>query len=279
MSGMSTRGVRIDGTWIGQPGHCPVVAKVANTHCGRPAFTLELVAVAAQAGCAAVSIDDHASEPCAEAERSGRQTEPPVSGLCQSDPERGPELGVSEYVDLDIAARERGLVWFASCADPAAVDFIELFDPPCYRLGPQSVADAALLRHVRAQGRPVLLSTEGCSFEQIDRAVAILGTEQLILLHGQPDEHAGRSELSLRRLTALERRYGVPVGYSGRDLESARIAALDYGACLVEVPVTLDQTASGTSQAHGLEPGELSQLVRELEGIESVALPSEAFAA
>ena len=48
----------------------------------------------------------------------------------------------------------------ASCWDEASVDFIDQFDPPCYKIASASLTDDALLRHTRAKGKPIILSTD-----------------------------------------------------------------------------------------------------------------------
>ncbi len=71
----------------------------------------------------------------------------------------------------------------ASCWDEASVDFIDQFDPPCYKIASASLTDDDLLRHTRAKGKPIILSTGMSTLEQIDHAVDVLGKQDLVLLH------------------------------------------------------------------------------------------------
>jgi len=108
------------------------------------------------------------------------------------------------------------------------------------------------------------------SLEQIDRAVAILGSQDLILLHAVSTYPARYDELNLRVIGALRERYGVPVGYSGHETGLASsIAAVALGACVVERHITLDRSMWGSDQAASLEPSGLTRLLRDIRLVET----------
>jgi N-acetylneuraminate synthase len=85
------------------------------------------------------------------------------------------ELSRDDYAAVDALARELGIAWFASCWDEPSVEFIEAFEPPCYKAASASVADHPLLDRMRATGRPLILSTGMSTLEEIDVAVERLG--------------------------------------------------------------------------------------------------------
>ena len=103
--------------------------------------------------------------------------------------------------------------WFASCWDEASVDFIDYFQPPCYKIASATLTDDALLRHTREKGRPILLSTGMSTLEQVDHAVEVLGKEDLVLMHTTSTYPAQYAELNLRCIPQLRERYDLPVGY------------------------------------------------------------------
>ena len=47
-------------------------------------------------------------------------------------------------------AASAGMLWFASCWDEESVDFMERFDPPCYKVASASLTDHALLRKMKS---------------------------------------------------------------------------------------------------------------------------------
>jgi N-acetylneuraminate synthase len=161
--------------------------------------------------------------------------------------------------------------WLASCWDEASVDFIDQFDVCCYKIASASLTDDHLLAHTRAaaDGRPVLLSTGMSTLEQVDHAVAVLGKENLILLHTCSAYPCPYPEINLATMRTLNQRYKVPVGYSGHESGLApTVGAVAMGACVVERHITLDRAMWGSDQAASLGPSGLHQLVRDIRLIE-----------
>ncbi len=175
------------------------------------------------------------------------------------------------------------MAWTASCWDEASVDFIDRFDPPFYKIASASLTDDALLRHTRAKGKPIVLSTGMSTLEQIDHAVDVLGKDDLVILHCCSAYPSHYEELNLRVIPALRKRYGVPIGYSGHETGIASsVAAVALGACVVERHITTDRSLWGSDQAASLEPNGIMRVVRDIrlveqamgDGVKSV-LPSE----
>src|SRR6185436_10122162 len=104
-------------------------------------------------------------------------------GPTNGDLKRGLELGREAYRSIDAYCRERKIAWFASCWDEAAVDFMEEFEPPVYKIASASMTDDGLLKHHRKTGRPIIVSTGMSTLEQIDHAVEVLGRDNLIVMH------------------------------------------------------------------------------------------------
>ena len=117
----------------------------------------------------------------------------------------------------------------------------------------------------------MILSTGMSTMEQIDAAIDILGTDQLVLMHATSTYPMEPDEANLRMIHVLRDRYpGVPVGYSGheRGLQIS-LAAVALGAVAVERHITLDRTMWGSDHAASLEPAGLQHLVRDIRVIES----------
>ena len=109
------------------------------------------------------------------------------------------------------------------------------------------------------------------TIEQIDRAIDVLGTDRLVLMHATSTYPMEPEEANLRVIPALRDRYpGVAIGYSGheRGLQIS-LAAVALGAVAVERHITLDRTMWGSDHAASLEPAGLQHLVRDIRVIEA----------
>jgi len=261
--------VEIGGRPVG-PGHPTyVVAEIGINHNGDLDIARKLMAAALLAGCDAVKFQKRTLDVVFTPEEMEAPRESPF-GDTYGDAKRGLEFREAEYAEIDRYARDNGIAWFASCWDEASVDFIEQFDPPCYKVASASLTDDSLLRHHRAYGRPIVLSTGMSTLDQIDHAVEVLGTDDLVLLHSTSSYPAQPEELNLSAIPMLIERYRVPVGYSGHEVGLATsLAAATLGACMIERHITLDRAMWGSDQAASVEPHGFSRLVRDIHTTEA----------
>lgn len=166
-------------------------------------------------------------------------------------------------------AREHGLEWFSSPFDPTAVDFLESFDPPAYKIASFELVDLPLIRLVGATGRPVVMSTGMASLQEIDDAVEAVkasGCRELILLRCNSAYPAEPAEMGLVSIEFLRERYECQVGLSDHTLDTtSAIVAVALGATVIEKHLTESRGRGGPDAAFSLEPNEFEGLVKSAE--------------
>lgn len=261
--------IRIGDRLVG-PGHPTlVVAEIGINHNGDLERAKNLITAAADAGCDAVKFQKRTVEVVYTLEELARPRESPF-GMTNGDLKKGLEFGYEEYIEIDSLCRRIGIAWFASCWDEASVDFVEQFDPPCYKIASACLTDDQLLRHHGRKGRPILLSTGMSTVHEIDHAVDILGRNQLALMHCTSSYPCKIEELNLKLIPGLIDLYKLPVGYSGHEVGLyTTLAAVVLGACLVERHITLDRAMWGSDQAASIEPHGLERLVKDIRAVEA----------
>jgi N-acetylneuraminate synthase len=260
--------VDIAGRRVGSDEPSFVVAEIGINHNGDIGLARKLISAAVTAGCDAVKFQKRTVDVVYTADELERPRESPF-GTTNGELKRGLEFDKEAFAAIDECCRMFGIMWFASCWDEASVDFIEGFDPPCYKIASASLTDDDLLRHHRRYGRPIILSTGMSELSEIDRAVEVLGTEDLILLHATSTYPSQPDELNLRAIATLRERYGVPVGYSGHEVGlSTSVVARALGACMIERHITLDRAMWGSDQAASVEPSGFQRLVRDIRVLE-----------
>ncbi len=246
-----------------------VIAEIGINHNGDLEIAKRLIDAAALAGCDAVKFQKRTPEKCVPADQRDLVRETPWGNMTYLEYRHRIELGEAEFAAIDGYCRERRIDWFASCWDPASVDFSDRYHPVCYKVASASLTDDALLAYTRSKGKPIILSTGMSTPEQIRHAVSVLGPEQLLLAHSTSTYPCRPEELNLRVIHALAAEYGVPVGYSGHEVGlQTTIAAVALGACFVERHVTLDRSMWGSDQAASVEPWGLMRMVRDIRAVE-----------
>jgi N-acetylneuraminate synthase len=254
---------------VGDGHPCYVIAEIGINHNGEIALAKKLISVAVGSGCNAVKFQKRTVDVVYTPEELAKPRESPF-GETNGDLKRGLEFNADAYKEISRYCKEVDIPWFASCWDEASVDVIDQFDIPCYKIASASLTDDNLLRHTRATGRPIILSTGMSTVEQIDHAVEVLGKHDLILMHTTSTYPAAYSELNLKVIPFLKQRYGVPVGYSGHETGlPSSVAAATLGACMVGRHITLDRAMWGSDHAASLEPNGITRLMRDIRLVES----------
>jgi sialic acid synthase SpsE len=242
-----------------------VIAEIGLNHNGDVGIAKQLIDIAAEAGCDAVKFQKRTPEICVPMDQRLIERETPWGRMTYMDYRYRVEFEDEEYTEIDNYCTKLGVHWFASPWDVPSVQFLAKFDVVTYKVASASLTDHELLRAIRATGKPMIVSTGMSTIEEIDAAVEVIGTDNLILLHATSTYPMPAHEANLRTITTLSDRYGVPVGYSGheRGLQIS-LAAVALGAVAVERHITLDRTMWGSDQAASLEPEALRHLVRDI---------------
>lgn len=260
--------IKIGDAKVGDGNPCYVVAEIGINHNGDIELVKQLIDMAEATGCNAVKFQKRTVDVVYTADELAKPRENPF-GSTNGDLKRGLEFGLDEYREIDRFCREIGIAWFASCWDEGAVDFIEQFEPPCYKIASASLTDDDLLRHHRTKGRPMILSTGMSTLEEIDHAVDVLGKEDLIILHATSTYPSNYDELNLKAIWELGQRYAVPIGYSGHETGiPTSTAAVALGASVLERHITMERSMWGSDQAASLGPSGIARLVRDIRLVE-----------
>jgi len=261
--------VTIAGRTIGGTSPCYVVAEIGINHNGDMELAKRLINVAVAAGCDAVKFQKRTVDVVYTAAELAKARESPF-GTTNGELKRALEFGKEQYQEIDTHCRKAGIVWFASPWDEASVDFLESFNVPCHKVASASLTDDNLLRHIRATKKPAIISTGMSTMAQIERAVEVLGTKDLIVLHSTSTYPASYDELNLKVIPILAQRFKVPIGYSGHETGiPSSVAAVALGAKMIERHLTMDRAMWGSDQAASLEPNGITRLVRDIRLVET----------
>ena len=262
---MSRRIVKIGNKAIGNDFPCYFIAEIGINHNGSLATAKKLIDEAHSAGCDAVKFQKRTIEVIYTPEELAKPRENPF-GPTNGDLKRGLEFGMKEYKAIDEYCKSKGMTWFASCWDEGSVDFIDQFDPPCYKIASASLTDEKLLRYHRSKGKPIILSTGMSDMRMIENAVRILGSDDLIIMHCTSTYPSKPEELNLRGITTLRERFDTPIGYSGHEVGLyTTFAAVVLGADTVERHITLDRAMWGSDQSASVEPQGLRRLIGDIK--------------
>jgi len=257
------RELRIGNQMVGDGHPTYIVGEIGINHNGDIEVAKQLIDLAKWAGANAVKFQKRTPELAVPADQKDKMRETPWGYISYLDYRHRVEFGEEQYREIGAYSKQKGLDWFVSVWDEGSVDFMEAFDTPCYKVPSASLTDHGLLKHLKKTGKPLVLSTGMSTMEQIKAAVAIVGTDNVMLTHTTSTYPCEPEELNLRMISTLRQAFPVPVGYSGHEVGLVISAvAVAMGACLVERHITLDRAMWGSDQAASVEPGGLQRLVK-----------------
>jgi len=173
--------IKIGGASVGRDQPCYVIGEIGINHNGDIEIAKKLIDVAEASGCNAVKFQSghrivRADGP-ADQMRDTRGATSPTWNIAR----RRNLARRSTRKSIGIAGGRyrvvRLLLGRAFCRFHAALQH------PCYKIASATLTDDNLLKHTRATGKPIVLSTGMSTLAEIDHAVEILGTKDLILLH------------------------------------------------------------------------------------------------
>ncbi len=264
---MKIEPVKIFNKLVGPDEPCFVVAEIGINHNGKIETAKKLISASAFAGADAVKFQKRTVDVVYSKEELLKSRENPF-GKTNGDLKRGLEFGHENYKIITNHCEKNDILWFASCWDEDSVDFIEKFNPPCYKIASASLTDHNLLKHHKLTGKPIIMSTGMSTIKEIDKAVETLGTDNLILMHATSSYPCEIKELNLKMIKTLEERYQVPIGYSGHEVGlPTTVAASAIGACMIERHITLDRSMWGSDQSASVEPMGFSKICSGVKAI------------
>jgi pseudaminic acid synthase len=165
-------------------------------------------------------------------------------------------------------ARSLGLDIFSTPFDKSAVDFLEQFNPSCYKVASFEITDYELVRYIASKKKPVIISTGVATLEDIENVVKIckeVGNEEIILLKCTSAYPAPLERANLKTIIDLKKRFDVEVGFSDHTLGViAPIVAITLGAKVIEKHFILDKSIGGADADFSLDFDEFKQMTKAI---------------
>lgn len=262
--------LKIGNRYIGEGEPVYIIGEIGINHNGSLELAKKLIDGAVTAGCDAVKFQKRTPEICVPKDQWNIERDTPWGRITYLEYRRKVEFGYNEYKAIDGYCRIKGINWFASPWDIPSIDFLEQFNPVAYKVASASITDLEMLDKLRASGKPIFLSTGMSTMEEIEEAVNVIGTENLMVAQSTSTYPCKLEELNLKVISTLRNKFhDVPIGYSGHETGLApTLAAVALGAAFVERHITLDRAMWGTDQAASVEITGLCRLVKDIRDIE-----------
>jgi N-acetylneuraminate synthase len=258
---------------IGRHARPYVIAEMSGNHNQSLDRALKIVEVAAASGVQAIKLQTYTAETMTlDVHESGFIVEDQKSlwaGRQLFDLYKEAHTPWEWHGPIMERATALGVDCFSTPFDETAVDFLESLHVSAYKIASFENTDLPLIRRVARTGKPIIISTGMASLAEIDEAVRAAreaGCRDLVLLKCTSTYPATPENTNLLTIPHLREIFDCEVGLSDHTMGiGAAVAAVAFGATVIEKHFTLSRADGGVDSTFSLEPVELASLVVETE--------------
>jgi len=267
--------MRIGPKTIGGENPCFIIAELSANHNGSLNTAIETIKAAKEAGADAIKLQTYTPDTLTiDCDKDYFK----IEGGTLWDGKTLYQLYGEAYTpwewhqELFRVANELDLVCFSSPFDITAVDFLEKFDVPAYKIASFEIQDIPLIEYVASKGKPIIISTGIAEEKDIELAVNTcrsIGNDNIILLKCTSSYPAPLNLANLNTIPDLKDRFKVEVGFSDHTYGSlAPIVATTLGAKVIEKHFILDKSIGGPDADFSLDSVEFAEMVNKVRDTE-----------
>lgn len=254
-----------------------IIAELSANHNGSLETAKETIRAAARAGADAIKLQTYRADTIT---LDSNNKEFIIKGTQLWDDQNLYSLYEKAYTpwewheELFRVAHEEGILCFSSPFDKSAVDFLEQFNPPAYKIASFEITDYELVRHTASKGKPMIISTGVATADEIQDVLNICkaeGNNEIILLQCTSAYPAPLEDANLKMIANLAGTFGVITGFSDHTLGIiAPVVAVSLGARVIEKHFILDKSIPSADQAFSLDETEFQAMVQAVRDTEKL---------
>lgn len=270
--------MQLDGRAIGAGNPCYIIAEIGQNHQGDLYHAVRLIQMAESCGVDAVKLQ---ARDCIEEFSAERLRQPYQHrnsfGKTYKDHRDALDLTHQDFLALRArhSYNENGAELFCTVCALSRLEQLEK-DNWCsfYKIASKDLGNLELIDAIASTKKPVIIST-GTARDLRDIEIAYKTASahtDVALMHCVSEYPTPLKRVALSKIAKLKSIFQCPVGYSDHSagVKAPAIAAIKYGADLLEVHVTKNRAQPGTDHAASLEEPGLRQLVEWVRTSEAI---------
>lgn len=253
-----------------------IIAEAGVNHNGSVEIAKRLIEVAAKAGADAVKFQTFNADKLVISKAQKADYQISNTGIAESQWEMLKKLQLQEedFIELKKYCDTVGIMFLSTPFDIDSFRFLLSIGISMIKVPSGEITNYPLLREIGKSRLKVILSTGMCELGEVQAAVRVLrkfGTTEIIVLQCNTEYPTPIEDANIKAMMTIGQKTGCYYGYSDHTLgNTAAIAAVALGACVVEKHFTLDKTMEGPDHKASIEPYELESLVSSIRDVEKV---------
>ena len=263
-----TNSFKIRNFEIGKPGTVFVIAEIGINHSGNFKMCQKFIRAAAESGANAVKIQTvDVDESYAKNTASYKEF-------------LGKNFNDKELYKLKTISRKLGIIFFSTPGDIKSLERLAKIGLPIIKISSGLMTNFPLIGEALKRRLPIIISTglsDSKDLENLDKFLQKFKSKKVALLKCTSQYPADDTNLDLKSIVYLKKKFKYPIGYSDHSLgDIAPIAAVSCGATIIEKHFTLNKLKKGNDQKISLEPKEFKLMVDKIRRVQKM-LGNEVF--
>lgn len=174
--------------------------------------------------------------------------------------------------ELKEEADKIGIDFFSTPFDKTSVDFLESIGMEFYKVASFELVDIPLIEYIASKQKPIIMSTGMGTLEEIEEAVHAVhnqGNNNLALLKCSSAYPAITSNMNLKTMVDMKKKFNLPVGLSDHSMGSlGAVTAVAMGASIIEKHFCISRDISNPDSSFSMEVSEFKKMVEDIRNVE-----------
>jgi len=248
------------------------IAEAGNNHNGEIEMAKQLVDLAVTCGANGVKFQKRDLDHMFTADvLDAPFTNVPAWGKTQREVRGHIELNKQAFIELRDYCKQKKIDFIVTPFDLPSLEILEEVGVDLYKIASHSMNDTPLLEAVAKTGKPVVMSVNMGTEQDINDAIEPFKKEKtdLAILHCVSSYPLPMEDANLQ-LINYYKKFGYPVGWSDHENGiTLGPVAVALGAKIVEKHYTLNRILPGFDHAMSLEPDGLKRVIRNIRKTET----------
>jgi N,N'-diacetyllegionaminate synthase len=229
-----------------------IIAEAASNHDNDYKKAIDLIDIAASAGCDAIKFQLFSADKIIQRSRPGWKV---LKSL---------EIPRYWLPNLLKYAHKKKLFFGISCFDCDSIVFLKKLKIDFLKIASTEIQDLNLIKKAAQTKIPLIVSTGASNIKDIFLACEAIRLyhNNFSILHAVSIYPAKNHQLNLRMIKSIKNTFGVNTGFSDHSLSTfAPCIAATLGASVIEKHITFDRSEKGPDHYFALEKKELAEMV------------------
>tara|TARA_E500000178_G_C17012567_1_gene751270 strand:+ start:1195 stop:2235 length:1041 start_codon:yes stop_codon:yes gene_type:complete len=168
-------------------------------------------------------------------------------------------------------AKKNEKILFSSPFSLRAVDFLEKFNVPLYKIASFEITDLKLVDYIAKKKKPIIMSTGMSSYKEIDKAIGTIQKyhTKIIILHCVSKYPTNLKNTNLKKFQEMKKKYKkylVGVSDHTNGITSS-IASFVMGAKIIEKHYKINNRLLTTDSKFSITPVQLRELKNKINNL------------